>query len=434
MEKEIAENIKAHVVNNRDNLCSLVKDLVMINTENIPPTGNEEAGQIFLMNWMKTNLGLNSRLIYLEDVKGLKEHQLFYPGKDYESRDYSGRPNLVSVIKGNGGGKTLILSGHIDTVPTGQDHWESGSPLSGLAREGKIYGRGSFDMKGGIAASLMAIKVLSQAGIKLKGDIIFETVVDEEHGGSNGTLVNRMEGYNGDGVIIPEPSSLRIYNAFLGFRIAHLKIRGNSGISFAGEKLLNPIEAAASILKSIGTFAEIRERSAPSVTEYDDNAERVPVYISKIKAGEFSLNVPMIVPELCTIEVYWLVLPGESQKKIEEEFLKFIQESTKELGEGYSVETEFRFRWMPGVKVDPECDIVQIVESVASSVLDKPVKTEGAPFPCDMFVFKEFGIPGVVIGPDGANAHGTDEYATIESLLSLTEIIAKSIIEFCDIV
>ena len=120
----------------------------------------------------------------------------------------SGRANLVGVLKGAGGGKSLIFNGHIDTVPPGDDReWDEGNPYSGKVLDGKLYGLGACDMKGGIVAQWVAAKALADCGIRLRGDLILESVVGEEtmdHGAGTSAAIKR--GYRADGAIVGEPT------------------------------------------------------------------------------------------------------------------------------------------------------------------------------------------------------------------------------------
>ena len=120
-----------------------------------------------------------------------------------------GRNNVVGTIKGSGGGRSLIFNGHIDTVPTGRhEDWKFSNPFSGRVENNNIYGRGACDMKGGVVAQAMAATALHRAGVKLKGDLILESVVGEEvmdH--EAGTTATIKRGYRADAAIVSEPSA-----------------------------------------------------------------------------------------------------------------------------------------------------------------------------------------------------------------------------------
>jgi acetylornithine deacetylase len=412
-------------------LVELASALVRIPSENIPPRGGELAGQRFVQEWL-TGAGIAAELIDLEKVPGLKEHPLFFEGAGYERREYRERPNLAARLKGGGGGKTLILSGHSDTMPAGKGAWTR-PPFGGEVAGDRLYGRGSFDMKGGIAVQMLALKLLKQAGIRLAGDLIFETVVDEEHAGANGTLANRLAGYLGDGVLLAEPSSLAIYHAHKGFRIVHLSLQGKSGMSFAGEQLANPVEAVGPLIECFQAFRDQRRRSAPALPEYAHDREPAPVFLNKLQAGEFSLDIPMQIPESCVLEVYWQTLPGESRAEIEKEFFDFLNAwvARHPVFEPFRLTHRFSHRWMPGTRIAPDHPLVTTLREAGAQVMPQPPLVCGAPYPCDLFVFNHFGIPGCVIGPRGANCHGADEYVEISSLVTLLKVLLLATVRFC---
>src|ERR1051325_1881836 len=135
---------------------------------------------------------------------------MFWPG-----RHYSHRPNVGAVRKGTGGGRSLVLSGHIDPVPAGSGPWTR-LPFGGAVEGNRLYGRGSNDMKAGVASNLFVAEALSMLGVQLAGDLPFESVVDEEFGGVNGTLAGRLMGFNADAAVISEPTALRISPAQRG--------------------------------------------------------------------------------------------------------------------------------------------------------------------------------------------------------------------------
>ncbi len=143
-----------------------------------------------------------------------------------------GRHNLVGVLKGSGGGKSLIFNGHIDTVPyTEPDKWLGKDPFSGIVENGRIYGRGACDMKAGIVAQFMAAKALADCKIKLKGDVILESVLGEEWMEHQiGTTAVIQRGYRADAAVISEasapPVSLAVIPATSGMIWMSLTCRG----------------------------------------------------------------------------------------------------------------------------------------------------------------------------------------------------------------
>src|ERR1017187_7563297 len=177
-------------------LVRTLQDLVRIPSENIPPGGNEQACQRYVVKELE-GLGLTADVYGLEEVEGLRAHPEYWP-----RREYADRPNVNAVWEGTGGGRSLVLSGHIDTVPADTPvHWTR-APFEGEIEGGRLFGRGAWDMKAGVAMNLTVLRVLREVGARLGGRLIFETVVDEEFGGVNGTLAARLRGYTADGAII----------------------------------------------------------------------------------------------------------------------------------------------------------------------------------------------------------------------------------------
>ena len=412
-------------------LVDLVRELVRIPSQNIPPRGEERAAQLFTRDWL-AGIGVAAELIDLTRVEGLAAHELFFRGAGYERREYDDRPNVAARVPGAGGGRTLILSGHMDTMPAGKTRWRC-EPFGGDVTGGRIHGRGSCDMKGGVACQMIALKLLQEAGAALAGDVIFETVVDEEHAGCNGTLANRLLGYNGEAAVLCEPSHLQLFHAHKGFRIVHLTLRGQSGMGFAGEQLPNPIEHVGTLIEGVQQFRRQRKRTAPRPAAYADDPDPVPVYMNKLQAGEFSLNIPMQVPETCTLEIYWQTLPGETREAVEREFFDFLDEwiGRHPQLEPFQIEHRFSHRWMPGTGISRDAPIVTTVEHAAADALGSAVRVTGGPFPCDLFVFGHFGIPAVIFGPTGGNCHGSDEYVEIDSLVSVLKTLLLTIVRFC---
>ena len=142
------------------------------------------------------------------------------------NHEFEDRPNLLGMLKGEGNGKSLMLSGHIDVVQRGSK-WTY-DPFAGTVEDGNIYGRGACDMKGGIAAMTMAVKAIREAGLKLKGDVKIGTVVDEEAGGM-GTLALVAAGNRADACIITEPTDLQIAPLCRGILWGKLVIEGRAG-------------------------------------------------------------------------------------------------------------------------------------------------------------------------------------------------------------
>jgi acetylornithine deacetylase len=149
------------------------------------------------------------------------------PGAN-KGRTFEGRPNLGAQLHGTGGGRSLMLTGHIDVVPPGpRQHWTS-EPFTPVVKDGFVQGRGAVDMKGGVASMLMAIETLKGLGVPLSGDVVFTTVVDEEIGGM-GSLAMVDRGFHADAGIMTEPTSNRIAPLCRGILWGRIVIDGIGG-------------------------------------------------------------------------------------------------------------------------------------------------------------------------------------------------------------
>ncbi len=425
----IKKELGHRIDDSRDGIISAVRGLIQIPSVNIPPDGGEKPAQEYLKR-IFDSLKVNNSFVNLDSIPGLQDHDAYYHGRNYHDR-----PNFIARYPGGGDGKSLLLSGHIDTMPVGDVAWTC-DPFGGEIHDGKLYGRGAFDMKGGIGAMVMAIKAIVNSGVELRGDLLFESVVDEEHAGCNGTLANRLIGHNADAVILSEPSNMSIYPAHKGFRIVHLILKGNSGMAFAGEKLENPVEHLGRLIESIKQFRNQRRLNVEIPPIYQNDPDPVPVFITKLQAGEFSFRIPMTIPDTCRLEVYWQTMPGEAQEEIEQEFFDFIDEwcAQDSFFKKNPPEKEFSLRWMPGSQIKEDHPLVATTGKIYEENTGDKANVQGAPYPCDLFIFNKYwNIPGIILGSGGGNAHGADEFVFVDDLISLTKIYAYTILEWCGV-
>src|SRR6185437_4177592 len=302
----IEQNLSSYIDQHTDRLVEITRDLVRIPSENMPPAGSEGKCQRYVAGLLQ-KLGWQPQLYLLDDVPGLKQHPLFFGGRCYDNR-----PNLGARQKGAGGGRSLLLSGHVDTVPRGSYQWTK-DPFGGEVDGNRLFGRGSNDMKAGVATNLFVLECLRELNIRLAGDLLFETVIDEEFGGSNGTLAGRLMGFNADAAIISEPSFLRVCPAQRGGRIAHVTLNASGGVLAEGSLPPGIIDQLTFLLVQIRVFAAQRRKSAKIHAFYSLSADPVPVTVTKIITSPWGTREPITIPEQCKVELYWQTMPGEAQ-------------------------------------------------------------------------------------------------------------------------
>lgn len=425
--KDLQQAIQDQVVALGDELTATAQELVRIPSINHPPTGDEYACQMAVGRRFQA-MGLEPEIYAIEDVPGLKEHPSFWPG-----RDYTGRPNIAARLKGVGGGRSLTLSGHIDTVPLGLQPWTK-DPFGGEIQDGRLYGLGAYDMKGGVATILGVMRVFKELGIHLKGDLIAETVVDEEFAGVNGTLAGRLRGDHGDALVIAEPSDLAILNGVRGGKLVHILLRGPEGIMFEQGEPGLAIRQLAHLLQWVDVFRQRRRALVPGWTPGGDDP--TPVWVTKIYGGGWGMNVPVTVPAEVKVELYWQLLPGEEQEQVLAEFNGWLEEMAAADPVNFSGPplVEHPIRFMPASEIPTDAPIIQALSRCAQEVTGRVPAVHPLPAPSDLYVVqRDFGIPAVHYGVRGAGAHAADEYLVVDDLVTVTQVLALLALAWCEV-
>jgi acetylornithine deacetylase len=417
--KSIAEqDFTACVTARRNRLIEIISDLVRRPSENKAPHGSEEACQQYSAGHLR-RCGADVLLYEPGQAPGIVEHPMYWPG-----RQYAGRPNLAARIPGAGGGRSLILSGHIDTVPAGAEPWTR-DPFGAAIEGNRLYGRGSNDMKAGVATNLFVAETLAEMGIRLAGDLTVETVVDEEFGGVNGTLAGRLMGCTADAAIISEPSFLRICPAQRGGRTVHLTFSApNEGI-LGGSPAAKVIEQLRSFLNSVETFAQQRRAGVRVHPLYAHLKDPVPVSVTRVFTAPWGTSEPTNTPGKCRVELFWQAMPGESVDDIDREFFAWLDTLP------VRPVVEHPIRWLPGSALAENHTLVAELAQAAEPVLGSIPPVQGIEGPCDMYVFHEFGIPTVLWGARGGNTHNPDEYVEIDSVERAAAVLLSFVCRWC---
>lgn len=323
-------------------LCRLVR----FRTVNQIVTDTEKECQLFVARIMEA-IKLETDLFSPEDVPYFREHPAYFPGKDY-----SDKPNVVGRLQGRGNGRSLVFSSHVDTTVVApgwtKDPWEA------QIEDNRLYGLGSFDMKGGLAASIMALRCLIELGVKLKGDVFIESVVNEEFGGANGTLACRLRGYN-PAAIIPEPTNMVICPASRGGAQWRVTFRGTTGMSFSGEKIENPVYAAGKFISFLEEYEQKRNSRTGTVHWYETDAS-LPVMITRVEAGDMTVPLNDTGPAECIVDVWVECHPGMTEEKLKQEVLEGFAEKlgVPELTGTLLPDISKLIRFLPGSEVAPE--------------------------------------------------------------------------------
>jgi acetylornithine deacetylase len=351
----------------------------------------------------------------------------------YSDHKFEGRPNQAAVLKGTGGGKSLLLTGHVDVVPAAGG-WTV-EPFKGERLNGSVYGRGAVDMKGGIAAMVMALEAVVKSGYRLKGDVIVGTVVDEEAGGM-GTLDFVDKGYRADACILTESTDMKIAPLCRGILWGKLVIPGRSGHielpqgDWREGGAVDAIGLARVFMDHFDRLnADWRVRKVHPYLPLP-----CQVYIAQINAGEY----PTAFANQAEIVFNAQYLPREKDEKglgsrVKGEIEAFVASVAQT--EEWLRENPPKIEWL----IDADCGetpvgnpFVQVIDNSIKQIKDKAI-IEGIGFHTDMGWFSNVGIPTVNFGPGTPRvAHQNDESIKEQDLIDAAKTIALTIINWCE--
>jgi acetylornithine deacetylase len=415
-----------------DELIEVAQALVRTATENWPPTGNERGGQRLVAQWL-AEAGAEVDVFSPADVIELASHPAYFGTINGQPRDGHDRPNVVGRFRGEGGGRSIVLSTHIDTVPGGDpDHWKVGSPFGGEIVDGRLYGRGSYDTKCAFASHLIAIRCLRELGVELGGDVIVETVVDEEYGGSHGVLASRLRGYNADLAINSEPTHMAVCPEHRGGREAFLRFTGDAGMAFGGEQQRDPIVGLARAIAAMRAFDEARNREP--TPELYRSEPGLPLYFNQIGGGGTTYAEAVGTPDSTYLHFWAETYAGTTAEQFDDELLRRVHAELDAHDDtrGQRATLDRTIRFMPGSSMPLDHPGLGVVRASFDGLAGREYEVKGAPFACDAYVFNLYSpTPALIIGPGGGGAHAPDEYVEVDDLIDLAKLCARLLRRWC---
>jgi acetylornithine deacetylase len=332
---------------------------------------------------------------------------------------------------GEGDQATLILNGHVDVVPIGdQDQWTA-NPWEATVRDGCMFGRGACDMKGGLAAAIAAVRALAACGVRLRGRVAFHSVVAEEDGGA-GTLATLLRGHVGDGAVSMEPTELTLSTAHAGALSFRIRIRGRSAHGCVREDGVSAIELFRPIHDALLAFEAERNARlrSPRFERY-----RLPFALSigRITAGDW----PSSVPDLLVCEGRYGIAPGEHAADAKSAFEQVVACAANQ--DPHFSERPPTVEWWGGQFLPAETDeralIVATTAEAISDVTTRPPRLEAMTYGADMrLLVNQGGIPTVLFGPGNVrHAHRPDEFVRIVDLMTTARVLALTTMRFCGV-
>lgn len=431
MENEVVKRqVFDRIEDRTEDMIELLGDLV----ERETVIGNERPGQEVIIDTFE-EMGLEPD-VWTPQIEQLCDHEAFFKTQPYQEVGYENRPNVVATVEGVGGGPTLALSGHMDVVPATKSEWDY-DPFSMEQVGERLYGRGTGDMKGGIAAFVHSIDCLRELGITLKGDLYLQTTLEEEDGGVGGLLSVLERGYKPDGAIIAEPWGVpNLGMASAGVRYFEIRVSGKSAHVGYGYEGVNALDKARTIYDALRELdAERKER-----IDYEPAYRLEP----RMKGHETNLNIgmieaadwPAIIPGsvVMTGRLGWP--PGEEAKEVIAELRDTIEHAIEgdEWLEANPPELEFFGLRADPHEADPSTELLQTAMQNAEWVTGREGIFHGGSAGNDTRYYKRYyDIPATSLGPEANAIHGANEYVTVTSLLETAKAIAATTIDYCGI-
>ena len=348
-----------------------------------------------------------------------------------EETRFANRPNIVGIRRGTGGGRSILLNAHVDTVETGDPATWTREPLGGEIDGDRLYGRGSCDMKGGLVSFIAALETLDALGIRLRGDVTVAATVGEEDGGV-GALAVILAGYRADAVLITEPTRLALVPAQGGSLVFRLTVPGRAAHAAVRDEGVSALEGFVPIFEDLRALE--RERNVTlDHPLYANIANKVPINIGVVRAGNWASTVP----ESLVAEGRIGLIPGEEV----EPFRQMITERIFGVAnrDPWLREHPPTLEWFGGqfapAEVPADAPICRAVMAAHERVTGAPPPIEGVPYGADMRLFIRLGeMPCVMYGAGDVNlAHRADESIGIAELLTATQTIAHLLIDWCGV-
>ncbi len=413
------EKLLTSIEQSRDKAIELLRKMISIPSV----TGNETAIQKFLAGYLE-DLGLEVDM-WETDWEELKKH----PGYRPVQRGYQGRPNLVATLKGVGGGRSLLLNGHTDVIPVG-DGWRD-DPWSATVRDGRIYGRGSADMKSGVASHIVAVELIKATGLKLKGDVLINVVVDEEVSG-HGTLDTVIRGYRADAGISGETSDLAVQPACIGRIWFEIAIAGKAAGIQKRYEGISGIDLGNQIVKAVQDL-EAKRVATVSHPLYPNALDALPCMIGAFSAG----NYPSSFPESCLLKGSIGTVPGEDHEGVKQSLVDQVARAAASdpWMKDHPPIVRFVGYDAQASEIPQDHPVVQTLINSYREVVGRAPEVSGRQGAADTRFLNEYGdTPTVIFGPGSTSVmHATDEYVAVDDYVTAIKVLALSICDWCEV-
>lgn len=393
-----------------------------------PSYSQREAGAQELVATTLAELGWDVDRMHFttDEISGL-------PGYGPAMREYDQTFNVVGTLNGGSNqGRSLIVNGHVDVVPTGDPATWAAPPFEPRIANGKLYGRGSGDMKGGLLAGLFGVEAVRRAGFDPIGRIHLQAVVDEE-GSGNGTLACVARGYTADAALVLEPTAEDLLSAQIGIIWFFVELRGTpqhaSGFQGRAPNVIEKAYTVIEALRQVETRHNAPENRHPA---YADHPHPIRLNIGQIEGG----NWPSSSPAFCNFTGRIGVYPGEDPEEV-------MREMTAAVAAAAAADPHladdppriiFRGNRFTGYTPTGADEAKAALAAAHHGAFGRDLREAAVTFGSDARVLGlNAGIPSLVYGPISENLHGIDECVDIESLRRITGSVALFVADWCGI-
>jgi acetylornithine deacetylase len=377
----------------RDDVIALLSELVAIDSVNpslVPGAAGEGAIARFVAHWMSES-GLTVELTEVAP----------------------GRPNVVGRVLGRSGGRSVMLNAHMDTVGVvGME-----SAFQPRVEGDRLYGRGAYDMKAGLAAIMLAGRSIARAG-GAAGDLVIAAVMDEEYASLGTQAV--LQNVRTDAAVVTEPTGLRLCLAHKGFAWLTIETLGRAA---HGSKPELGVDAIAHMGRFLVELEALGQRLAAGPGHHLLGTGSF--HASLIEGGRELSSYP----DRCRLQIERRTIPGETPDEVQQQVVDLI-DHLRAHDESFAARCEFDL-WREPFEVAADEPVVQILAQASTKITGKEPKVYGDTPWMDAALLSAAGIPTVVFGPGGEGAHAITEYASILQTEQCAQVLARMAVEFC---
>jgi acetylornithine deacetylase len=346
--------------------------------------------------------------------------------------DYNNAVQVVASLRApHPTGRSLIMQGHVDVVPSGPSDMWATPAFAPVIKEGRLYGRGANDMKSGVCAMIFALDGLRTAGYRPASDIYVQTVTEEESTG-NGALSTLARGYRADACLIPEPTGLQILRGTIGVMWFRLRIRGRPVHVSQSETGTNAILSAYTLIEALRNHTRELNERVKNHPWFSRIADPIKFNPGKIVGGDWASSTPA----WCVVDCRIAVLPGMALPDFRDELRRVIMAAARE--DAFLTDNPPEIIWN-GFQADPYVlepgsDFENAVRAAhRRSHGDEPGEVILPAVTDGRFYGRYYNIPSLSYGASGTGSHGFDESVDLTSIKKVTLTIASLVVDWCGV-